>query len=504
MGRHNLKTPDDEEEQTLLDYVSEQLHAKFIDNIPIEAILELPPFFMYVFGAIAEVLMLITFAMYFKSVYDQGMTQKFISIDNTTGVCEPVERSITGDFDADTNGNWAGNADYSVSLSLYQLLLTDAKFTSSTYETIMLMSYAALLKLGEVGKTQDLAGNIAVFITWQMICRDIEDQFSAEQNAICNEFEDNQQLFVFSALSNNVFDIGTSVSALSDAYGTCNSSSFTEYQLGVATTQAIFNYADYIRNVDCIRIANPREFGFNSDVDDGQFKISFDVRTFGDSVGINAGYLSSSDLEYVGNSPTLEFDYLGVSYLASSYIDPVYVGMDPLYCVTNQTEIENMSTGLMELCFLQLSNVFGIPIFNHYGNAGSNPSGIQTPQPCYCLPMPYGYGFEEYCDEFDLLTGVLFYQNETTPLTTVQQLQAGISAVLKSGNYTALNINSYNASFAATAIASNPASVIDPIMRTVAWKTKAYEFCNIAGFGTCSVYAVRSYGNTLVDRSTTS
>jgi len=504
MGRHLAAVKEEDDEQTLVEYVSVQLNEKFIENIPIGAILELPPFFMYLFGAIAEILMLITFIFYFKSVYDQGMSEKFISLQNNTGICEPVTKSINGEYDADTQGNWAGTADYSASLSLYQLLLTDAAFTHTTYETVMLMSYAALLQLGEIGKKQDLAGNIAVFITWQMICREIEDQFTAEQNAICNNFADSQQLFVFSALSNNVFDIGVSVAALSDVDGTCNCSSFTSYDLGVARTIGNFYYTDYITSPDCIRIANPPEFGFNADVDDVQFKIAFDVRTFGDSVGINAGYLSSSELEYVGNSPSTEFEFQGVNYTAQSYIDTVYVGMDPLYCVTNTSEIEDMSKGVIELCFLQLSNIYGIPIFNHYGNAGSNPQGMQTPQFCACLPMPYGYGFEDYCDEFDLMTGVIFYQETSTTLTKVQQLQAGISLMLRNGNFSSMNANAYNASFSAVATASNPASVVDPIMASSEWRSAAYDFCNIEGYGTCSVYAVRSYGDTLVDKSTTS
>ena len=61
--------------------------------------------------------------------------------------------------------------------------------------------------------------------------------------------------------------------------------------------------------------------------------------------------------------------------------------------------------GVMELCFVKLENVLGIPTFNHYGNAGQDPTATQVPQQCRCLPQPYGYGFEEYCDEFDLMTG---------------------------------------------------------------------------------------------------
>lgn len=499
----HLKSSSDDDEQSLMEYVYEQLHDQFIENIPIAAILELPPFFLYLFGAIAELLMLLTFISFFKSVYTQGMTQKFISITNDTGICEPVERSITGDFWGDTNGNWAGSADFSASLALYELILTDAKFSPTTYQTVMLMSYAALLRLGEAGKKQDLAANIAVLISWQMICRDVEDQFTASQNAVCNEFADSQQLFVFTAYSDNVFDIDSSIAALSDIQDTCNSSSFTSFDIGSRQTVATFVYSDYTANPNCARIAGPSNFGYNYDVDDNEFRISFDVRTFGDSVGINLGYLSSYDLEVVGHSPSVTFEFQGVSYLAQSFIDTAYVGMDPLYCITNQTEILDMSKGLMELCFMQLSTVFGIPLFNHYGNAGGNPTGMQSPQQCLCKPAPYGYGFEEYCDQFDLLTGVLFYQNQTMGLTQIEQMQAGIAAVLKNGNYSTLNSISYNATFAAAAIASNPSSVIDPQMHTDVWRSEAYSFCDVDVFGSCSLYVVRSFGDSLTDSSTT-
>ena len=98
--KSKLAQADADDEQSMLDYTLSQLDSKFKDNIPIGAILELPPFFLYMFGAIAELLMLGTFIFYFSQVYTQGMSQKFISITNDTGLCEPVERSITGEFNA--------------------------------------------------------------------------------------------------------------------------------------------------------------------------------------------------------------------------------------------------------------------------------------------------------------------------------------------------------------------------------------------------------------------
>ena len=71
------------------------------------------------------------------------------------------------------------------------------------------------------------------------------------------------------------------------------------------------------------------------------------------------------------------------------------------YCVNF---LNVLIIGLQQLCFLQFDDMLGLPVFNHYGNAASNASQPQTPQPCWCEPNAYGY--EPYCDEFDLLTSM--------------------------------------------------------------------------------------------------
>ena len=208
----------------------------------------------------------------------------------------------------------------------------------------MLMAYESLNILGELGKTQSLAQNIAVMITWQMLCRDLSRLFTPSQLAYCEQFEATQ-LFVFTALSSDVFNIDNTASTLSDNIGDCNCTSLTSYQIASSLSATAFDMSTYMSNPICRGIATPAEFGYLASVNGNQFSISMDVRTFGDAVGVNSGYLSASDLEYVGNSPVFEFSYQGVSYEASYVIDTVYAGMAPLLCVSSTSEITAATPG---------------------------------------------------------------------------------------------------------------------------------------------------------------
>ena len=115
---------DGDDEQSMGEYVYEQLNSMFIENIPIAAILEFPTFYLYLFGAIAEIAMLVTFAYFFQDIYQRGLTEKFVSIDSSSGACVAVTKAVTGDFTADVNGYWDGSHGYRSSLGLYELILT--------------------------------------------------------------------------------------------------------------------------------------------------------------------------------------------------------------------------------------------------------------------------------------------------------------------------------------------------------------------------------------------
>lgn len=65
--------------------------------------------------------------------------------------------------------------------------------------------------IGEVGKTQDLSLNIAIFVSWQLACSAAlagrEGSFSQEAKDACVAFEESGQLFVFTSISDVSIDL---------------------------------------------------------------------------------------------------------------------------------------------------------------------------------------------------------------------------------------------------------------------------------------------------------
>lgn len=119
------------------------------------------------------------------------------------------------------------------------------------------------------------------------------------------------------------------------------------------------------------------------------------------------------------------------------------------------------------------------------------------------------YGYTDYCDEMDLTVGMIFYQNETNPLTEVDQLRAAVEAIVQHATptsttysaYANFSHDSYNATFASAA--SKDEAYVDPITKTSSWRESSYSFCNVADYGFCSMMVIHLFGDTIPDRATT-
>ena len=80
----------------------------------------------------------------------------------------------------------------------------------------------------------------------------------------------------------------------------------------------------------------------------------------------------------------MEFEHNGVNYTRRAYIDPVYVGMDPMECIQSNDADVNTTIGLRQLCFVKFGTTLGLPVFNHYGAAGAIPASEGYQSPMYC------------------------------------------------------------------------------------------------------------------------
>jgi hypothetical protein len=190
-------------------------------------------------------------------------------------------------------------------------------------------------------------------------------------------------------------------------------------------------------------------------------------------MAVNLGIIDTSILSSISIFDTYvdlkSPDNTSVTYLISKYYDPKYQGMAPIYCFTS------MSSGI-SICALKIGQMYAFPFFNH---AGTN---IYYPIFCDCakltkkeLELP-----THDCNMFRFITGFIFYpfqaENSFYPLYLLIESQS----VYGSAAYYALNLESFYPSFYDSSFGKS-------YYQYVASRESLYSFCNVTGFGTCSL-----------------
>ena len=89
---------EEDKTESLYEFVLRTLDETFLDNIPMDSIKDLPRFYLYLFGALAELMSLAIFVYFFLAVYHQGVTQFFISIQQDSGDCSTVAKAVSGSY----------------------------------------------------------------------------------------------------------------------------------------------------------------------------------------------------------------------------------------------------------------------------------------------------------------------------------------------------------------------------------------------------------------------
>ena len=357
------------EDESLWEFLSRTLDEAFIDNIPLDALKDLPKFYMYLFGAFGELFALLVFGYFFWSVYDEGTRQKFISITPSSGNCNPIPKAVSGTFTADENGNWAGTQAFDPSDGIYVIGLTAAHLLFSDYEKIMELAKQQLVALSAESINQNLATNMLVYMSWQFNCDPIQYDY-------CSNFAG--QSFAFTANAQYMFSVTYIDTTISNAKADCLSFSKSNYDLLNAINTGSYSYLSFVKDPTCNTTIVPQHLGYDPVLSGSEFSVNMDVRTLVDSVAVNTGLLDVNGLDPVGNTESFEFEHNGYYYTARYYIDTWYTGMIPLFCAVNNASVVDTTLGVTEICMWLQGNITGIPIFLHYG-AGNHPA---SPKPC--------------------------------------------------------------------------------------------------------------------------
>jgi hypothetical protein len=310
MANHGIskkagKLDKDERDETMSEFIYRTIDDAFVDNIPLDAIKELPIFYRYLFGAMAEILMACMFAYFMWSVYIQGTTAAFISLDINSGDCVVVKKSITGEYIADTNGVWNGNQGFDYTRGLYVVGFTEASITQEEYAKILTLANEQVHALSDRAMQQDLTYNLLIYMSWQFIC-------NPQLHDYCVPFIG--QSFAFSASSQYVFSLSYVDSTLSNNIADCMTISLSSYDLANSENIGSYEYADFVADPTCNTIVNPENMGYDAVLNGAQFSMHLDSRTLIDSMSVNLDLLLFSSLSIVGDSPKYYFSNNGYNY----------------------------------------------------------------------------------------------------------------------------------------------------------------------------------------------
>lgn len=466
------------------------------ENVPVESAKELrPKFYLYAIGAGSFITMFAVFVYYFIVIYVRYSTSSFVSLSPNSGTCKAITKSIVGSFVADSNGVWSGAPDFRFSEGLYELIATELTWTDQEYQELIDVFVDQLHIIGQVAEHSDLAANIALVMSWQMLCpAEIE---------VCQVYKD--QYFVFTGSSQYIFDLSHIHASFSYSQGDCLVSSYTNYNLASAHNMVSMSYNEFISSPICNATINPTVLGYDPAFQQTYFQIGMDVRTFGDSVGINRGALPVLDIEVVTNSAAAtRIVHNNNTYVGDYYIDPYYNGMKPLFCLYNEDNIDLAlgvppiaqrtadGTGVVQICFIILGDdVVSLPLFHHYGASGVDGSIHEPTKSCFC-DQPSAN--DPACDLFNFMSSYVFHPGVVGKEAQISRL---LDMVVQAGGFDKLSRSAYNASFAsASAVFVNNT---DPIMQTEEWRNNSYAFCNQS----CSLLVINSFGDTLTDQSMT-
>ena len=360
------------EDESLKEFLIRSMDETFIDNIPMEAIKDLPKFYMYLFGAFGEIFGLLVFTYFMYSVYEQGVQQQFISITPSSGNCNEIPKSVSGSYIADENGSWAGSSNFDPSEGIYVIGFTDAHLTFPEYEQSMQLAQTQMQLLSAGSVSQNLATNLLLYMSWQFVCDPTVHSF-------CKGFVG--QSFAFTASSQYSLAVTYLDVTISNEKADCLALSVSSYDLANAVNTGSYDYATFMGNPTCNTSVVPQHMGYDSTLSGPSFSIGMDVRTMIDSVAVNSGMLDATGLNAVGNTEVYEFEHNGYNYTAGYYIDTWYAGLHPLFCAVNNDAVVDTTLGVTEICMWLQGNLTGVPIFLHYG-AGFEPYNSVSPMPC--------------------------------------------------------------------------------------------------------------------------
>ena len=85
----------------------------------------LPTFWLFVVSFLFNALIYGYVLYSFQKIYQQQLTDSFVSLEESSGICNAVPKSVSGSFPASYDGYWKSDPQFSYNYSAYVVNLDD-------------------------------------------------------------------------------------------------------------------------------------------------------------------------------------------------------------------------------------------------------------------------------------------------------------------------------------------------------------------------------------------
>ena len=434
------------------------------ESIPSEEIHAAPKWFRNSVAIFFYVILTIIFIVFFVQGYNDTINTEFLSpLSNPNSeadsFCENLPTTNTGAYLATMNGYWEGNQSFEYSSASYQLQVSSFSADVAYYRSGMEIVYNEIYNLNQVMQVSDLSTNLLVWMSYIIPISGISTYFT------------------FTGNPTYVFNRQYTTGSFSSVHGVCqNITSQASFNFATSSLELSYDRDQFESDRVCKAAAVPFAFGYIPEQNSNTFQLQIDVRSLITALSINIGLMTFAHMNQISSSVST-FYYKGQRYVTAQYYNQKYPGMDPVSCI-NAT-FANSSN--QEQCIIVVGNgVYGIPFFNHVGKS------FELPEPCDCSTIPAENLSDPFnhCNLFNFLGGIIYWNtfNYTTVLEQIIKVNRDM---------TLLNQQTYNASFISSYFGRT--SKYKSTLQSNQSLYDAFEFCNIPGYGYCSMATFSSF-----------
>ena len=391
-----LKKKHHNESATLLHFLNKNLEQLYESIIPVPSLKDLDQKYVVGFTTFMVMLMLSSFFYFFAITFISNLKYENLSIDNNSGACVPVTKSITGNFYGTYYGYWIGYTDYFYSFTFDKLKVTDSEFTSY----ISNIKEESLQKLEDIATSSPLEYNLLYLMHY--------------------EYEYLSQKFKIYSQPNYIFQKDWTASGIASINGSCRTTPTVTYDLirGQFLLSYDNDYGYYYNEFgeqgfdasECSNITGDNILF----VDYNAKKIAISVFTHTATISYNYG-INMSSTEPLKSYTLKEYTYENVLF---SVFYRQFDNTDKVVCFKYKSGDRTVFTVLLdEYCFIEQMSTLTIPVLNNYGYYSSADRSYYK---CYCISPGKVSASDKTnepvdtydgCDSFDHILGLIFSPN---------------------------------------------------------------------------------------------